>query len=112
MNREKNKVPTRFGTEVRFALRPKPAAPTRAQQAGGLEPLKERLLAERLGQTGPLRVRVELQRAAQEAAALAWVTPYPTLLFPELFAEKAQAAWVRVVRQKAICQRSRELLNV
>jgi len=27
-----------------------------------------------------------------EAAALAWITPYPALVFPGLFEEKAEAA--------------------
>jgi hypothetical protein len=112
MNRQNRRAPAQFGAQTRFELRPGLAAPPRALQENGLEPLKSRLLAERLAQVWEPRGRVELQRAANEAAALAWVTPYPALLFPELFAEKAQAAAVRRVRQQAICRRSRELLAV
>lgn len=42
-----------------------------------LERLKERLLAEELARTVTLDVNVLLRRAANEAVALAWLTPVP-----------------------------------
>jgi hypothetical protein len=53
-----------------------------------------------------------LRRAADEAAAQAWVTRYPLLVFPVLFEEQAEAALLRAERQEQVRQRSRELLAV
>ena len=52
------------------------------------------------------------RRAANEAAALAWITAYPLLVFPALFDEKADMAISRAERQEEIRERSRELLCV
>ena len=52
----------------------------------------------------------QLRRAANEAAALAWVTRYPVLFFPVLFKEKAETALLRAERQEQVLQRSRGLL--
>ncbi len=51
-----------------------------------------------------------LRRAANEAAALAWLTPYALLVFPTLLEEKAQAARHQTLRQAGIRRRSRNLL--
>jgi len=51
-----------------------------------------------------------LSRAANDAAALAWVTRYPVLFFPVLFEEKAETALLRAERQEQVLQRSRGLL--
>ena len=110
MNRKYRSVPTRFGLETGFEVRPGPPAPFRARQEAELERLKARLLAERLKAVGIARPDGPLSRAANEAAALAWVTRYPLLLFPVLFEEKADAALVRAERQERVRQRSRELL--
>jgi hypothetical protein len=53
-----------------------------------------------------------LRRAVNEAVALAWVTPYPLLVFPGLLDEKVEAALLQAARQENIRQRSLELLNV
>ena len=50
-------------------------------------------------------------RAANDAAALAWTTPYPLLLFPVLLEEKAAAGRIQALRQKGIRQRSREFMR-
>ena len=55
---------------------------------------------------------IQVRRAANEAAALAWVTPYPLLFFPVLFEEKANAELRVALRQQQIRQRSGELLAV
>jgi len=50
--------------------------------------------------------------AAAEAAAVATTFPYPLLVFPVLFEEKARLARLQAERQEQVWQRSRELLAV
>jgi hypothetical protein len=52
-----------------------------------LERLKNRLLREALSQEPAVWLVAPLRRAANEAAAIAWLEPHPLLVFPELFAE-------------------------
>jgi hypothetical protein len=110
MNEHYRRVPTKFGPETGFAVKPGPPAPFRAREESGLERLKAQLLAERLKERSEAQFLSSLRRAANEAAALAWVTHYPLLVFPALFDEKADAALLRAERQEQIRQRSRELL--
>jgi hypothetical protein len=110
MKQNYRRVPTRFGPETGFEVRPASPAPFRARQEAELERLKARLLAERLEGRGEPQLDSYLRRAANEAAALAWVTRYPLLVFPALFEEKAKTALLRAERQEQIRQRSRELL--
>jgi hypothetical protein len=102
----------RPGPEKRFELRPAPAAPFRAAQASELELLKMRLLHERLARTNAPVLQVPLRRAANDAAALAWASAYPILVFPVLFDEKARTALRQAQRQEFVRERSRELLDV
>jgi hypothetical protein len=106
------RVPTRFGPETRFELRPTPPAPFRAFQENELDKLKERLLATRLETLNEAGYNAYLRRAANEAAAIAWVTAYPTLVFPTLFEEKAKAALFQAEKQEWIRERSALLLAV
>jgi len=110
MNAEYRSVPTRFGPETGFEVKPVPPAPFRARQENELERLKARLLSERLEALGDPEVGGQLRRAANEAAALAWVTRYPVLFFPVLFEEKTETALLRAERQEQVLQRSRGLL--
>ena len=110
MNANYRRVPTRFGPERGFEVRPNPPAPFRNVQENRLERLKNALLFERLGDEP--RYNNYVRRAANEAAALAWVTPYPLLVFPALFEEKADLALAQAVRQEDVLERSRELLFV
>ena len=110
MNTIYQRLRTEFAPEVRFELAPVWAAPFRARQDTELEHLRRRLLQERLeGLLTPGLSRA-LFRAANDAAALAWATPYPLLVFPVLFDELARAAWQQTERQKAVRGRSRDLL--
>jgi hypothetical protein len=111
MNINKTRVPTEFGPETRFEVRPVPPAPFRATRETDFERLKTRLLTEQLAGATP-EVTVPLRRAANEAAALAWVTFYPLLVFPVLFEEKTAAALRQAQRQARIYADSRELLAV
>ena len=110
MNENYRRVPTKFGPETRFEVKPAPPGPFRARQEAELERLKAQLLAERLAGSCEPPIASQLRQAANEAAALAWVTRYPLLVFPALFEEKAAAALLRAGRQEQIRQRSRELL--
>ncbi len=109
MNAKYRRVPTQFGPETRFEVKPAPAAPFRAVQEDQFERLKARLVANCLEAIWKPELSAQVRRAANEAAALAWVTPYPLLVFPVLFDEKAEAALLVADRQQQIRQRSREL---
>jgi hypothetical protein len=108
----KNRIPTRFEPDSRFELKPVPAAPFRVAQENRFENLKTRLLIERIEDTYDPELGTYLRRAANDAAALAWITPYPLLVFPALFDEKATLAIARAERQQVIRQVSRQLLAV
>jgi hypothetical protein len=112
MNANYRRVPTRFGPETRFELKPVPAAPFRAVQENRLERLKNVLLDERLEELLDSTFNSYVRNAANEAAALAWVTPYPLLVFPALFDEKADSALKLAEKQEDVLERSRELLAV
>ena len=72
-----------------------------------LERLKDRLLLERLNETSEPELNARLRRAANEAAALAWFTTFPLLVFPTLFEEKALTARIQAQKQKCVQMRSR-----
>jgi hypothetical protein len=110
MNANKYRVATKFAPETRFELRPAPPAPFRANLESNFEQLKNRLLAERLADDERPELNAPLRRAANEAAALAWVTRYPLLVFPALFEEKTAAAVRQAERQARIYANSRELV--
>ena len=111
MNKNEIRVPARFGPETRFEVRPVPPAPFRATQETEFERLKGRLLARELA-AAPTELNPPLRRAANEAAALAWATLFPLLVFPALFEEKIEAAVRQAERQARILETSRELLVV
>ena len=106
------KLPTDFAPELRFELRPGPPAPFRATQETEFEQLKNRLLAQELNQATAPGVTPPLRRAANEAAAIAWATVFPLLVFPVLFEEKAAAALQQLEKQARIYKNSRTLFTV
>jgi hypothetical protein len=107
MNKIYQRVPTRFARDIRFEIKP---IPFRATQTTALDDLKERLLRERLAAVLDPEQNALLRRAANEAAALVWLEPFPLLLFPTLLEEKARAALRQRRRQARIRRRSRNLL--
>ncbi len=109
MNRKATRIPAEFGPEARFEVRPVAVAPFRVTQESEFERLKNRLLAEQLAGAAP-ELNAPLRRAANEAAALAWVTFYPLLVFPALFEEKTATALRHAERQARIYASSRELV--
>ena len=104
------RVPTRFGPDTRFEVKPVPPAPFRATQETDLERLKHRLLVGILNKVDGTEANPFVRRAANEAAALAWVTPYPLLTFPGLFEEKVETALRYAERQTAVRERTAELV--
>lgn len=87
-------------------LAPRPSASAAAEEA-----LKGRLLREKSIAASNENVMSCLRQAAEEAASLAWATPYPLLLLPELFSEKAVEACFRFRRQREIRQRSEKIVT-
>jgi hypothetical protein len=110
MNTNYKRVHTRFGREVRFQVQPVSAAPFRTAQEARFERLKNRLLLNSLTERPQARDNARLRRAANEAAALAWVTPYPLLVYPVLFEEKARAAIAYGRRQEHIREQTSHFL--
>jgi hypothetical protein len=101
---------TRFAPETRFDVTPVPAAPFRGAVEAQLDRLKDGLLLQLLNETPEPEFNALLRRAANEAAALAWLTPFPLLLFPVLLEEKVQTARKQATKQARVRQRSRALL--
>ena len=110
MNAKYRRVPARFARDVSFEVQPVRAAPFRAAQEARFERLKHRLLLSSLNELPQARANARLRRAANEAAALAWVTAFPLLVFPALFEEKARTALLQAQRQAQVRERSLELL--
>jgi hypothetical protein len=102
MNTNKTVLQAEFGADTRFELRPTPDAFTR---------LKDRLLAIRLSETGT-KWEAALRDAANDAAALAWTTTIPSLVFPVPFEEKVATAICKDKTQTRIWRKSRELVAV
>jgi hypothetical protein len=106
-------VKARFGRETRFKLGPPKAAPVpvRGPAESELEQLKTRLLRPLLEPEVSPSLRLALRRAANDAASVAWFTPFPLLFFPTLLEEKAAAARCRQERQRVIRQQTQGLLE-
>ena len=109
MNKNKTQVPARFAPETRFELRPVPTATFRAVQENEFERLKKQLLIRQLAEVQTPELIPPLRRAADEAAALAWVTQFPLLVFPMLFEEKTAIA-VRQAERQARIYANRQLV--
>ena len=105
------KIRARFGAETRFDVAPVPAATFRAIQQTALEQFKHRLLQELLARMSRPEFNPVLRRAANEAASLAWTTPFPLLFLPALLEEKAARAVEQHQRQTHVRKRSRLLLT-
>ena len=103
MNDRQKRLRTRFGPDTRFEVA---TVPFRVAAPSELEKLKDRLLQQLLEQARQPEQIVLLRRAANDALALAWATPYPVLLFPALLEEKAATALVQYRRQERIRQQS------
>jgi len=112
MNTKHRRVQAEFGPEARFDIQPVPPAPFRAIQENEFEELKSVLVRQRIETLWKAELSIYVRRAANEAAALAWVTPYPLLVFPVLFDEATDAVLLFADRQQQVRQSSRELYAV
>ena len=111
MKTQIQKLLTRFEPETRFAIAAAPTVPFRGTCESELEQFKARLLRGALEQAGDTDAYAPLRRAANEAAGVAWLTPFPLLFLPELFAEKVAAARRQLARARSVRERSRRLLE-
>ena len=75
-----------------------------------LERLKSRMLDELIAIETNAELIQRLQRAADESASLAWATPFPLLMLPELLVEKGREALRQFERQQAIQSRGRRTI--
>jgi hypothetical protein len=96
----------------RFAWHAEPPAPFRGTDENELERLKSRLLRATLENVASPSLIPFIRRAANEAAALAWLEPHPLLVFPALFEEKTAAARKQHHKQNLIRSRSQVLVEV
>jgi len=96
MNTKERQVAARFGPEKRFEIQPIAAAPVQGNLAARFERLKNALLREHLDAIVEGEVHSTLRCAANEAAGLAWLTPFPLLFFPALFEEKVNETLARL----------------
>jgi hypothetical protein len=110
MSTTKYRVPIWFSDEDRFEAN-LPAVPRRGRVEEELDNLKSRLLRDILAETSNPVLGEALRRAVNEAATLAWMTPFPLLVLPALAEEKARSARLQIQRQQVIRERSRTLLT-
>ncbi len=92
-------------------MAPAPAVPFRGTRETELEQFKNRLLRAALHESVDAELYAPLRRAANEAAGVAWLTPFPLLFLPVLFEEKTVAARRQFDRARSVRSRSRDLLT-
>ena len=96
------RVPAEYEEETQGEQRPVASTALRAAQEAEFERLHARLLAREMNEAATPELGPPLRRAASEAAALAWETIVPLLVFPTLFEEKAAVAMRQSNRQARI----------
>lgn len=128
MKRQTTKLPAKVAMERRFTLSLKPAVGLRGSKArmarlandipprptslargkmeAELDRLRDHLLQPLLEEANDVALLDSLRRAGNEAAAAAWLTPFPLLFLPALFEEKTRKASLQVARQKAILRKT------
>ena len=108
-NTKTSRIRTKFGPETRFEV-PSPPVPFKVMQDTEFEKLKRALLQNALMEAGQADLYAPLRRAANEAAALAWISEFPALLLPELFAEKVMDAIRHTEKQRLIRSQTESLV--
>src|SRR6266850_7952109 len=103
---ESHNIAAEVESATRLDLNQDSGGGLQARAIAALEELKQRLLQEIAWARSDSATLTCLRRAAEEAASLAWATPFPLLVLPELFSEKAAEACIRSQRQRDIRQRS------
>jgi hypothetical protein len=107
MKTQTTRLPARFARPTRFQVRPRVL--TRAEREARLGELKDRLLRLHLAEAESSELVPIVRRATEDAASLAWATPYPLLVLPELLEEKVAAARIQAARQNQIRRRTAAL---
>ena len=111
MRTKRTRLLTRFEPETRFDVTPIAAVPFRGTRETELERFKSELLRAALDSTTDAEFYAPLRRAANEAAAVAWMTPFPLLFLPVLFEEKTATARRQFERAQSVRNRSRKILT-
>lgn len=104
------RVKPRFRGETRFELTPRFDLLTEDSTQRAFEQLKARLLNPVLNHASDPTLRHQLRLAANEAAAVAWTTPYPLLVLPMLLEEKADRVHSYTRRQEQVEQSTHQLV--
>ncbi len=107
---QETRIQPRFATETRLPVTWSPAGADRAQRDAQLEFLKTRLLRSHVLNAPDMSLIPAIRRAAHEATALAWLTPFPLLALPTLFDEKVKEAMHIAGQQERIRLQSQDLL--
>ena len=110
MRQRYRRIITRFEAETQFEAGAIAPVPFRGALETELDQLKERLLGPLLNASADPAQGAPLRRAANEAAGLAWMTPFPLLFFPVLLEEKVRAAQRQEARQRQIRRQTGGLL--
>ena len=110
MKTNRVKSPTRLKPKTRFDVVPVAPVPFRGTRETELEQFKNRLLRSALREAMVAELYAPLRRAASEAAAVAWMTPFPLLFLPVLFEEKIAGARRQFERARSVRTRSRKIL--
>jgi hypothetical protein len=84
--------------------------PLRAEQSAAFGPVREKLVDMALSELWEGPAAGQVMSVANEAEALAWITPYPVLMFPALFEEKLASALHRARRQEQVRAETREII--
>jgi hypothetical protein len=111
MRQQFTQIITRFEPETRFEVGAIAPVPFRGALETELEQLKARLLGPLLNESTDPALGEPLRRAANEAASLAWFTPFPLLFLPALLEEKVHAAQRQEARQRRIRQQTEALVE-
>lgn len=106
MRQQFTKIITRFEPATEFDVA------ARGAQETDLDQLKERLLATYLKNPDEGAEGTPLRLAANEAAGLAWFTPFPLLFLPVLLEEKVAEARTLEFRQRRIREQTEALLEI
>jgi hypothetical protein len=107
-NTHKHQLAVRFAAPTHFSVS-LPGVARRDWVDANLDRFKHRLLQNLLEDKRWLMLESSFRQAADEAASLAWTTPFPLLVLPILLEEKARIARLRALRQEQIQWRSRRL---
>lgn len=88
IKRKPYRIPTTFGPDTQFQVAPLMAAWARGPVETELDRLKARLLEPHLDKANHLpSLQAGLKGVGNEAASLAWTTPFPLLVLPILLEE-------------------------